>query len=104
QSANSIETAIRNTILEGYSEQNCLVVSGASAKSYFATNARRSFADNIEVAYITFPGNDGGDEHQAGEDKCPGYINKGGLYYFMMDKNHPETLLFITEGQQPLAG
>ncbi len=105
QPASSIETAIRNTILERYSEQACPVVSGDSANQYFATNARRYFASNIELAYITFPGNDRGDEYQAGEDKCPkGYVNKGGQYYFMMDKNHPTTLLFISESQQPLAG
>ena len=105
QAASSIETAVRNTILAGYSEQDCLVVSGDSAKSYLASDARRYFASNIEVAYITFPGNTGGDESQAGEDKCPkGYVNKGGLFYFIMDKNHPTTLLFISESQQPLAG
>jgi hypothetical protein len=95
--ASSIETAVRNTILEGYSQQDCSVVSEDSAK--------RGFASNIELGYITFPGNTGSDVYQAGEDKCPkGYVNKGGLFYFIMDKNHPTTLLFISESQQPLAG
>jgi hypothetical protein len=80
-------------------------VSGESANQHFDRKALRYFAPTIELAYITFPGNTGGDEYQAGEGKCPrGYINKAGLYYFLMDKNHPSTLLFISESQQPLAG
>lgn len=98
QPATSIEDAIRNTVLKGYSAQDCTVVSGVSG-------VKQQFASNIEVAYITFPGNDFSDMHQAAEYKCPkGYIKKGGSFYFMLDKDHPTTLLFISESQQPLAG
>lgn len=97
QPANNIESAIKNTVLKGYSDEDCQVVTGSPGS--------RGFGLNMEFATITFPGNDGGDENQPAEAFCPqGYVNKGGLFYFIMDKNHPSILLFIAESQQPLAG
>jgi hypothetical protein len=94
---NSIESAIKNTVLNGYSDEDCQVVTEKPGN--------RGFGLNMESATITFPGNDYGDEYQPTEAFCPkGYINKGGIFYFIMDKKHPSTLIFISESQQPLAG
>jgi hypothetical protein len=93
----TLEEAIQKTVLKGYSEKDCFAVSVTEPTQ---KNSEFYYPHNYVLAYISFPGNTGGDEVQPEEAKCPnGYVAKGGVFYFIMDSKNPNRFAFLKIGQ-----
>ncbi len=91
----SLETAIKKTILTGYSQNDCFVKK---------TTPYRKHTSTYETAIITFPYDQtaAGINHEyvAASEKCPPiYTPTNYVAYFAMDKNHPGKFVFFNIGQ-----
>ena len=92
----TLEDAIRAQVLQGYSAQDCLVVSSDDPNIGFPTSPGQVFA-RIDVPRTA--GDDMG-TLQAKAEKCPQpYAAIGGLAYFMEDTAHPDRFVFFSIGQ-----
>lgn len=94
--ANTIKQAIEEQFLTGISPKDCFVVTNY--------NNNLNAPDSFEEAIISYPGDYGQDNVPSEYFKCPPHYTHTNVSYFIMDPKHPSTLIYINEGQQPLAG
>lgn len=95
EKSTSLEDAIKNQLLSGYSEKDCFVV----VKSIGFTTTH--FPSNYKTATISYPKpTDDTAPFFAGSSKCPQtYSETNGLSYFLEDTNFPDRFYFFSIGQ-----
>ncbi|MCL5438771.1 MAG: hypothetical protein M1268_02150 [Patescibacteria group bacterium] len=89
---NTLEQALRKSILKGYSQANCLLK---------PVNLNNGNPDYVTIE-IVVPITDNDDLSTIDEKakKCPPkYTATNGQAYFLEDKNHPDRMLFFSIGQ-----
>ena len=97
----SFEDAIKGTILQGYSESDCLIQISNSNP----TGSKYQLPTNYEIARIDVPHSGTEDMEIIGQKfaKCPRtYASSGGLAYFLFDSTHPDKYVFFSIGQYAL--
>lgn len=92
----SLEDAIADTILSGYSKENCLVKTPGTtdtAVNYPASYVIASISPNIEFTDL-------GEVSDFVSRNCPiDYTATNWIGYFLMDKEHPDKFVFFSIGQ-----
>lgn len=92
----SLEDAIKEKILTGYSLTDCLVKATVNPISGQVLPASFVIA---QINVPTGPNDDLGTITQKAE-KCPvNYVATNGAAYFLMDKDHPDKFVFFSIGQ-----
>lgn len=88
--------AIKETVLNGYSTNNCYV------RTYKIEGLEM---DNYVAVEISLPvSNDTNEPFWQNSDKCPiKYSETNGIRYFLMNKDVPEKFIFIDIGQDAIA-
>jgi len=91
--SDDLETAIKKTILRGYSEQDCFVQDTDPYANYI-------HPQSYTTAMISFPQGTTLTEAYTAASKCPmPYTRNYGEKYFLMDKNHPDRFVFFNIGE-----
>lgn len=91
----SLTTAIAKSILKGYSPYDCFIQEPA-----------RNTPENTsyETVSIDFPRSESVTQTMKSVAKCPApYAAISGTFYFVMDKNHPDTFAFFDIGTSNFA-
>jgi|GEM_PF-579122 len=97
----TLEDAIRQQVLKGYSAQDCLVVKAQDPNTGSPTPPGQVFA-SIDLPRSA---DDTMEALQAKAAKCPQpYAAIGGLAYFMEDTAHPDRFVFFSIGQYYVPG
>ncbi len=92
----SLEDAIKKTLMKNYSPQDCLVVKTSNPVGGQTNPPSYVFA-KIDVPHLA---NEPLPTLTAKAQKCPQpYTAFGGIAYFMQDTNHPDRFLFFSIGQ-----
>lgn len=95
--SDSLETAIRKTVLEN-SPSNCRAI----PLNISTLKIGYSYPPHYETAEIAYFDNQGVRKYWGSPEynNCPiSYMSSGNLNYFLEDKDHPNTFLFIDAGQ-----
>lgn len=100
--SDSLEQAIQKAVMQGYSTQNCQIVSANPPTNYNSVNPTFQYA-RIEVTGSDTLGL--GDREYKAQHDCPGkYTTVNATMYFTMDTQHPSKLLFFSLGQDNFGG
>ena len=95
----SLEDAIRAQVLQGYSPQDCFVVSGRDPVP------GQTYPPTYQFARIDVPHSpdEGPGMLLPRAEKCPQpYTMVNGIAYFLADTAHPDRFLFFSIGQYPI--
>lgn len=93
----SLEKAVSEKFLIGYSKDDCEVVPKRLSQDYIR------YTPEFEYVYINVPGINPDDTLAVKQEKtnrCPvGYTYFNSISYFVMDKKHPDKYAFVNIGQ-----
>lgn len=93
----SLEEAVREKVLTGYSLENCPI-----SKENNPTNPNY---DYVHISIPTPNPNESYTDLRKKADLCPtNYINFNQVTYFVMDKSHPNRFAFFSLGQDNFSG